>query len=136
MSLNVALLLATIRSGAVGINLTQANRVFLLEPALNPSLAVQAVGRVYRLGQTRHVEVIRLLMKDSIETRISQWVDKRFPQGLSANTEAAVGQRSFAVATAPPVNVAATTPIVGNVRTEKATVMELEFDFLFGLRNL
>jgi SNF2 family DNA or RNA helicase len=56
----------------LGINLTQANRVFLIEPALNAALEAQAIGRVHRLGQKRQVEIIRLIVKDSIETRILQ----------------------------------------------------------------
>ena len=45
----------SIRAGACGINLTQANQVFLLEPCLNPALEAQAIGRVHRMGQTRKV---------------------------------------------------------------------------------
>ena len=41
--------LLSMRAGAVGINLTQANRVFLLEPCFNPALEAQSIGRVYRL---------------------------------------------------------------------------------------
>jgi len=59
-----------LRAGAVGINLTQANRVFIMEPAYNPALEAQAIGRVHRLGQTRNVEIIRLVMNDSFESRL------------------------------------------------------------------
>lgn len=62
--------LLSMKAGAVGINLTQANRVFLVEPALNPALEAQAIGRVHRLGQKRQVEIIRLIVDNSIETRI------------------------------------------------------------------
>ena len=41
--------LLSLRAGAVGINLTQANRVFLLEPCLNPAMEQQSIGRVHRL---------------------------------------------------------------------------------------
>jgi SWI/SNF-related matrix-associated actin-dependent regulator of chromatin subfamily A3 len=43
--------LLSVRAGSVGINLTQANHVFLMEPLLNPALELQAVGRVHRMGQ-------------------------------------------------------------------------------------
>lgn len=56
--------LLSVRSGAVGINLTQANRVFILEPMLNPALVRQAIGRVYRLGQKNPVKVTHFVMKD------------------------------------------------------------------------
>ena len=41
--------LLSVRAGAVGINLTEANHVFLLEPLLNPGLEKQAIGRVHRM---------------------------------------------------------------------------------------
>ena len=41
--------LLSMRAGAVGINLTEANRIFLLEPCFNPALEKQSIGRVYRL---------------------------------------------------------------------------------------
>ena len=41
--------LLSMRAAAVGINLTQANRIFLLEPSFNPAMVRQAIGRVYRL---------------------------------------------------------------------------------------
>ena len=47
----------------VGINLTAASHVFLLEPCLNPALEEQAVGRAWRMGQTRPVVVKRLCVK-------------------------------------------------------------------------
>jgi hypothetical protein len=123
-----------IRSGAVGINLTQANRVFLLEPAMNPSLAAQAIGRVYRLGQTRPVEIVRLLMKDSIETRISQWMDQKYSNAVAEMTK--VENNVAPTMPATPSDVVASAPIIGSVRTEKATIMAAEFDFLFGLTSL
>jgi SWI/SNF-related matrix-associated actin-dependent regulator of chromatin subfamily A3 len=60
--------LLSMRAGTVGVNLTQANRIFLMEPCFNPALEAQAIGRVYRLGQQRRVETIRLLMNDSVDS--------------------------------------------------------------------
>ena len=54
------------RSGSVGINLTSANHVFILEPALNPALEEQAVGRAWRMGQQREVTVKKFYVKVSI----------------------------------------------------------------------
>ncbi|CAM9513328.1 unnamed protein product [Ectocarpus sp. 8 AP-2014] len=62
--------LLSVRSGAVGINLTQADHVFLLEPMLNLALEKQAIGRVHRLEQARPVTVTKLVLADSVETRI------------------------------------------------------------------
>jgi SNF2 family DNA or RNA helicase len=47
----------------VGINLTAADHVFLLEPCLNPALEEQAIGRAWRMGQQRRVVVKRFYVK-------------------------------------------------------------------------
>lgn len=70
--------LLSMRAGAAGINLTEANRVFLMEPAMNPALEAQAVGRVYRLGQRKPVTVVRMRMKDSFETRLAKVLKRKF----------------------------------------------------------
>lgn len=55
------------RSGAVGINLTSANYVFMMEPLMNPALDDQAIGRAWRMGQKRPVTVKRFFVKGSME---------------------------------------------------------------------
>lgn len=52
--------------------MTEASRVFLLEPMV-ATLEAQAIGRVYRLGQTKPMEVVRLIMKDTVESRNHQF---------------------------------------------------------------
>lgn len=47
----------------MGINLTAADHVFLLEPCLNPALEEQAIGRAWRMGQQRRVVVKRFYVK-------------------------------------------------------------------------
>ena len=65
-----AVFVITLKSGSVGITLTSASRVYLMEPCLNPAAEVQAAGRIHRLGQTKQVEVRKLVYKDSFETNI------------------------------------------------------------------
>ena len=60
----------TVKTGAVGITLTAATRVYLLEPAFDPAAEVQAAGRIHRLGQTRDVLIKRFAFRDSIEEQI------------------------------------------------------------------
>ncbi|KAI0098178.1 SNF2 family N-terminal domain-containing protein [Nemania sp. FL0031] len=60
-------LLMTLGTGAVGLNLAIATRIYLLEPQWNPSIESQAIGRALRLGQTAPVVITRYIMKDSIE---------------------------------------------------------------------
>jgi hypothetical protein len=48
-----------------------------MEPCFNPALEAQAIGRVHRLGQKRSVEIIRLLMKDSVDSRMVEMLEKK-----------------------------------------------------------
>ncbi|KAI1113984.1 SNF2 family N-terminal domain-containing protein [Nemania sp. NC0429] len=61
------ILLMTLGTGAVGLNLAVASRIYLLEPQWNPSIESQAIGRALRLGQTAQVAIIRYVMIDTIE---------------------------------------------------------------------
>ncbi|KAL9093836.1 MAG: hypothetical protein Q9165_003759 [Trypethelium subeluteriae] len=70
-------ILLTISCGAVGIDLTAASRIHLLEPQWNPSLEDQALARVHRIGQTRPVTTIRYVMQDSIEEHIINVQDRK-----------------------------------------------------------
>jgi SWI/SNF-related matrix-associated actin-dependent regulator of chromatin subfamily A3 len=49
------------------LNLTAANRVYIIEPQWNPSVETQAIGRVVRLGQDRDVHVTRYLVYGTVE---------------------------------------------------------------------
>ena len=60
----------TVKTGAVGITLTAATRVYLFEPALDPAAEVQMAGRIHRLGQTHDVLIKRFLYRQTIEERI------------------------------------------------------------------
>jgi SNF2 family DNA or RNA helicase len=63
------LILCSLKASGVGINLTRANHVFLMDPYWNVATEDQAMDRVHRIGQTRPVKVVRFVMKDSIEER-------------------------------------------------------------------
>ncbi|KAK4174664.1 SNF2 family N-terminal domain-containing protein [Triangularia setosa] len=66
----VSVLLMTIQTGAVGLNLTAANYVHIVEPQWNPSVEEQAIARAIRMGQTRRVTVVRYVVKNSVEENI------------------------------------------------------------------
>jgi SNF2 family DNA or RNA helicase len=74
---SITILLATIGAGGVGLNLTSASRVFIMEPQYNPAAVAQAVDRVHRLGQTRPVETYQFVMKGSIEEKIQELAKKK-----------------------------------------------------------
>ncbi|KAK0631419.1 SNF2 family N-terminal domain-containing protein [Immersiella caudata] len=67
---NASALLMTIGTGAVGLNITAATRVYIIEPLWNPSIEKQAVGRAWRLGQKAKVTVVRYIVSGSIEEHI------------------------------------------------------------------
>jgi SNF2 family DNA or RNA helicase len=62
--------LISLRAGGLGLNLTAADYVFILDPWWNPAVESQAIDRTYRIGQTRHVMAYRLVCKDSVEEKI------------------------------------------------------------------
>ena len=68
--------IVTYATAAVGITLTAASRVFLLEPTLDPAQELQAAGRIHRLGQTRDIFIKRFAFKDSIEEAVCALHDK------------------------------------------------------------
>lgn len=64
------LMLISLKAGGVGLNLTRANKVFLLDCWWNAAVENQATDRIHRLGQLRPVTVVRFLIKKSIEERM------------------------------------------------------------------
>ena len=64
------LMLSSLKAGGLGINLTMANTVILLDPWWNPAIENQATDRAHRLGQKRVVSVIRLISNHTIEEKI------------------------------------------------------------------
>lgn len=62
--------LLCMRAGSVGLNLTEANHVILMDPCLNKQVEYQAVGRVHRIGQRREVKIYRLACLGTVEERI------------------------------------------------------------------
>lgn len=66
----VQVMLMSIRSGGVGLNLTRANRVISLDLCWNEATEVQAFDRVHRLGQHRPVFVKRFVISDTVEDRV------------------------------------------------------------------
>ncbi|WP_242605723.1 DEAD/DEAH box helicase [Frankia sp. Cppng1_Ct_nod] len=62
--------LVSLKAGGFGLNLTEADYCFLLDPWWNPATEAQAVDRTHRIGQTRNVMVYRLVAKDTIEEKV------------------------------------------------------------------
>ncbi|MGN6792045.1 MAG: DEAD/DEAH box helicase [Streptosporangiaceae bacterium] len=62
--------LISLKAGGFGLNLTEADYCFLLDPWWNPATEAQAVDRAHRIGQTRNVIVYRLVARDTIEEKV------------------------------------------------------------------
>jgi len=66
------LFLISLKAGGLGLNLTAAEYVFLLDPWWNPAVEAQAVDRAHRIGQTRPVFAYRLIARDTVEEKVLQ----------------------------------------------------------------
>ena len=64
------LFVISLKAGGLGLNLTAAGYVFLLDPWWNPAVEAQAVDRVHRIGQTQHVFAYRLIARDTVEEKV------------------------------------------------------------------
>jgi SNF2 family DNA or RNA helicase len=63
--------LLSLKAGGVGLNLTAADCVFLLDPWWNPAAEAQAIDRAHRIGQRRTVFAYRLLSRDTVEEKVA-----------------------------------------------------------------
>ena len=64
--------LISLKAGGTGLNLTEADYVFIVDPWWNPAVENQAIDRCYRIGQKKNVMAIRLICPDTIEDKILQ----------------------------------------------------------------
>jgi SNF2 family DNA or RNA helicase len=62
----------SLKAGGVGLNLTEADYVFVLDPWWNPAVEAQAVDRAHRIGQDKNVMVYRLVSQQTIETKVME----------------------------------------------------------------
>ncbi|WP_246055924.1 DEAD/DEAH box helicase [Leucobacter komagatae] len=62
--------LISLKAGGVGLNLTEADTVFLLDPWWNPASEAQAIDRTHRIGQDKPVNVVRMIALGTIEEKV------------------------------------------------------------------
>ncbi|MBO4631781.1 MAG: DEAD/DEAH box helicase, partial [Lentisphaeria bacterium] len=67
---DIPLFLLSLKAGGLGLNLTAADTVILYDPWWNPAAEAQAADRTHRIGQTKNVSILKLLVKNSIEERV------------------------------------------------------------------
>ena len=69
--------LISIKAGGVGLNLTKADYIFILDPWWNPAVESQAISRAHRIGQKNNVNVYRFISHNSIEEKIQRLQHKK-----------------------------------------------------------
>jgi SNF2 family DNA or RNA helicase len=69
--------LISLKAGGVGLNLTAADYVFILDPWWNPASEMQALNRAHRIGQDKSVFVYRYITSNSIEEKITRLQEKK-----------------------------------------------------------
>jgi len=73
----IKIFLISLKAGGVGLNLTKADYVFMLNPWWNPKAEAQAINRAHRIGQTRNVFVYRFISAETIEEKIARLQEKK-----------------------------------------------------------
>ena len=74
---NVRVFLISLKAGGVGLNLTAADYVYIVDPWWNPAVEQQAIDRTHRIGQTKNIFAYRMICKDTIEDKILQLQEKK-----------------------------------------------------------
>ena len=69
--------LISLKAGGVGLNLTAADYVYIVDPWWNPAVEQQAIDRTHRIGQTKNIFAYRMICKDSIEDKILLLQDRK-----------------------------------------------------------
>ena len=85
--------LISLKAGGFGLNLTEADQVFIMDPWWNPAAEQQAVDRIHRIGQDKEVHVYRLVAEGTIEEKVMQLKESK-----AALFDAVVGEGEFASA--------------------------------------
>ncbi|RKP08007.1 P-loop containing nucleoside triphosphate hydrolase protein [Thamnocephalis sphaerospora] len=74
---DLTVFLISLKAGGIALNLTEASQVFVMDPWWNPAVEDQAMDRIHRLGQHRPIRITRLIVENSIESRIIQLQEKK-----------------------------------------------------------
>ncbi len=69
--------LISLKAGGVGLNLTAAEYVFILDPWWNPAAEMQAISRAHRIGQDKHVFVYRFISRNTLEEKILRLQERK-----------------------------------------------------------
>ncbi|THH13328.1 hypothetical protein EW146_g6873 [Bondarzewia mesenterica] len=128
-NVHVTVFLVSLKAGGVALNLTEASRVYLMDSWWNPAVEYQAMDRIHRLGQYRPVQAIKLVIEDSIESRIVQLQEKK-----SAMVDATLSTDDSAMGRLTPEDVGIAKCLFRAYRDYELTVeLPSQLSFLFRL---
>ncbi|KAK5059947.1 hypothetical protein LTR84_009830 [Exophiala bonariae] len=85
----IPIMICSLKAGGVGLNLTRASKVIILDLWFNSSIESQAFCRAYRIGQERKVEVVRFMIKDTIDEDLISMQDRK-----DVEVQGAIGSES------------------------------------------
>lgn len=88
---NLKIFLISIKAGGLGLNLTEADYVFILDPWWNPAVEAQAIDRAHRIGQKRKVFTYKFITRNTVEEKILTLQQKK----LRLTTELITTEESF-----------------------------------------
>lgn len=74
---NCRVFLISLKAGGVGLNLTAADYVYIVDPWWNPAVEQQAIDRTHRIGQTKNIFAYRMICKDTVEDKILLLQEKK-----------------------------------------------------------
>jgi uncharacterized Zn finger protein len=74
---SVRVFLMSLKAGGVGLNLTAADYVYIVDPWWNPAVEAQAIDRTHRIGQEKPVFAYKMICRDTVEEKILQLQDKK-----------------------------------------------------------
>lgn len=74
---DIRVFLISLKAGGVGLNLTQADYIYLIDPWWNPATENQAIDRSYRIGQTKNVIAVRMICSNTVEEKILTLQNKK-----------------------------------------------------------
>ena len=74
---NCRVFLISLKAGGVGLNLTAADYVYIVDPWWNPAVEQQAIDRTHRIGQTKNIFAYRMICIDTIEDKILQLQERK-----------------------------------------------------------
>ena len=74
---NCRVFLISLKAGGVGLNLTAADYVYIVDPWWNPAVEQQAIDRTHRIGQTKNIFAYRMICTDTVEDKILKLQERK-----------------------------------------------------------